>query len=210
MPKTNLTEIVAIIDKSGSMWSIAGDAIGGFNQFIEEQRKETGDANVSIILFDNTVYPLAEGIDVNAVTLLNEKNYRPNGGTALYDAIGNAITSTHNRVDALPEGEKPERFIFAILTDGAENASKEYSREAVEALIKDKTDNSDWQFIFLAANIDAKSTAESIGIKGEHAMNFAFHAGGIAGGYSTMSKSVSMYRSGEKIEKLESDYDDCK
>lgn len=204
MPKNNLTEIVVIIDKSGSMYSIAKDAIGGFNQFIKDQQKEAGDANVSIVLFDNEAYPLAEGIDVQSVTLLDANNYRPSGGTALYDAIGNAIASLNNRIDTLSDSEKPERFVFAILTDGEENSSKEYTREAIESMIKHNTDNNSWQFIFLAANIDAAQAASSIGINANFAMNFTPDSEGTFLSYNAMSKGVSAYRSGEKIDNLSS------
>lgn len=200
MTKSSSTEIVVILDKSGSMGWIRNDAIGGFNTFIQDQRKEEGEATVTVVLFDYKPFVIASGVDIDKVDLLTEETYRPSGGTALYDAIGKAISDFEYRLKDTPEDERPEQVVVAILTDGAENASTEYSDMQIQAMIKDKTDNAGWQFLFLAANIDAKAAAKSIGIDGQFAMNF--NVGEMIGTYDTLSRSVSQYRASGKIDDI--------
>ncbi|MGG1659551.1 vWA domain-containing protein [Brevibacillus sp. NRS-1366] len=194
MPKQGLTEIIAIIDKSGSMDSIKSDAIGGFNTFLESQKNTEGDANLTIVLFDSNYNQLTSGERIKLVQPLNDKTYVPSGMTALLDAIGRAIDEVSGRIANTPEDERPEKVISVILTDGDENASREYKRTQIMDKIKSKQEEG-WQFLFLAANQDAIKEANSIGINGNFAMNFAATGKGITNTYSAVTDAVSMYRS---------------
>lgn len=186
------TEIVFILDKSGSMQSIRKDAIGGFNSFIEEQKKAEGEANVTLVLFDSEVKVVYESVDIKEVADLNENTYVPSGLTAMHDAIGLAVDRLSKR---LSEQEvQPDNVVFAIMTDGYENASKEYSHGVIKTKIENMQKN-DWQFIFLGANIDAVGTAKSIGINGDYAGNFFASSAGVSQAMIHTNEMIVNYRS---------------
>jgi len=193
--KKSLTEIVFILDRSGSMYNIAGDAIGGFNSFLEEQKAVEGDTKMTLILFDSNVEVLHNGVDINQVEELNKSTYKPNGMTALLDAIGTGIDGLNKRVSEMSVEEQPTNFIFAIMTDGAENMSQSYTSKQIKNKIQNMTGQRDYQFIFLGANIDAVETANSFGI--DKAMAGQFTASGDGGSKAMLfaSEMVTSYRS---------------
>jgi uncharacterized protein YegL len=189
----NTTELVFIIDRSGSMAGLEKDTIGGFNAMIEKQKKEEGLALVSTVLFANASKVLHDRTEVREVAPLTEKDYVVGGGTALLDAIGGAIHHIGNvHKYARPE-DRPAHTIFIITTDGMENASHQYSSDKVKAMIRRQEEKYGWEFLFVAANIDAVETAERIGIRRERAANYQHDAEGTERLYRTMSTTVRSY-----------------
>lgn len=162
--KKDLTEIIFILDESGSMGSIKKDTIGGFNEFIEDQKKIPGEVKFTFVKFSDYYNLVTEGIALASVDHLNENTYKPSFSTALLDAVGKTINSVVTRLDNTPEEEKPEKVFFAILTDGQENASTEYEQKAINEMIKNQRTKENWEFLFLGADIDAWSGGSSIGI----------------------------------------------
>jgi len=197
--KENLTEIVFILDESGSMYNLVNDTIGGFNSFIDAQKEEVGEANVTTVAFSTTHRYIHEGVNLKDLIALNSKDYRPNGGTALLDTIGSTILDLGRKLDELGEGYKPSKVIFVITTDGEENASREFTRAKIKEMIELQTNTYNWQFLFLGANIDAVSTAESFGILRSFACNYTASSVGTESVYSGLSKTVSSYREGEAV-----------
>ena len=165
-------EIVLIIDKSGSMEAIKEDAIGGFNSFLSGQKKIDRPAKVTFVLFDDRYQLVHDGKEINKVESLTEETYVPSGTTALLDAVGQTIDRVGERLDNLPEEEKPENVIFFILTDGLENASSDYTRDRVKEMIEHQQSKYDWEFIYGGANQDAFAEAGSIGIKAQNSFDF--------------------------------------
>ena len=185
----NTTELVFILDKSGSMAGMEKDTIGGFNSMIEKQKQAEGKAYVSTVLFSNASQILHDRKDVTEIAPLTETDYRVGGGTALLDAIGetiNHIGSIHKYIR--PE-DVPQRTVFVITTDGMENVSRIYSHNKIKAMIKEQEEKHGWEFIFLAANIDAGEVAESMGIRRDRAVN-----------YSVAEETTEMYEElGERL-----------
>lgn len=169
--KKNLTELVFILDKSGSMLRMETDTIGGFNSMIANQKKEDGEAVVSTVLFSNYSKVIHDRIELNNIKDLTEKDYAVGGSTALLDAIGGAIHHIKNVHKYAREEDIPENTMFIITTDGYENASREYSSEKVKAMIKEQEEKG-WKFVFVAANIDAVETGSSLGINAEQCANY--------------------------------------
>lgn len=198
--KKDLTEIIFILDRSGSMGYLTEDTIGGYNTYIENQKKEKGEALVTTVLFDNEYEILHNGVNIKDIKPLTNKEYFARGMTALLDAVGMTVTSVGERLNKTPEEERPEKVIMIITTDGQENASKEYTRDRIKEMIEEQTNKYNWQFIFLGANIDAVSEAESIGIKAEFASNYGANSEGTKSVYATMDCLTSAYRSTGKIE----------
>lgn len=167
----NSTELVVILDRSGSMQRLAEDTIGGFNSLIENQRKLEGKCTVTTVLFDNKVEILYQGKNIKEVPTLTSKEYFARGSTALLDAIGITINETNSRISSMKEEEKPNKVLVAITTDGLENSSNEYSYSSIKSLIEEKKKKLGWNFIFLGANIDAIGEANKFGIERDMAMN---------------------------------------
>ena len=192
--KNNITEIVFILDRSGSMSGFEADTIGGFNATIEKQKEQDGKVYVSTVLFDNTSEVIHDRVDINEIKRMSRRDYQVRGCTALLDAIGGAIHHIGNiHKYARPENV-PEHTIFIITTDGMENASQRYSSEKVNEMIKRQTEKYGWEFIFLAANIDAVETAENIGIRKERAANYRQTKDGVYRSYCAMSEAISTVR----------------
>ncbi len=191
--KDSLTELVFILDKSGSMSPLTEDTIGGFNSMLEKQRAEDGEAYVSTVLFDSESHVLHDRIPIASVPLMNKKDYIPYGSTALIDAIGGAIHHIGNIHKYIRPEDVPAHTLFIIITDGMENASHEYSSDAVKKMISSRSEEG-WEFLFLGANIDAVETAQSIGIRRDRAADYLNDRAGTALNYSVLSKSVSAMR----------------
>ena len=206
--KNNITELVFILDRSGSMAGFEADTIGGFNSTIEKQRRQEGKVYVSTVLFDKVIHDRA---DISEVKPMTEEDYNVRGCTALLDAVGGAIHHIGNvHKYARPE-DVPEHTIFIITTDGMENASHNYSRSRVREMIKRQNEKYGWEFIFLAANIDAEDTAEEIGIRRERAVNYTQDEEGVKATYAVMCEAISSVREckgldrGEWRKKLDED-----
>ena len=170
--KNGITEMVFIIDKSGSMAGMEEDTVGGFNAMIEKQKKLDGKCYISTVLFSNRSSVLHDRIDIQKIEPLTEREYCVGGGTALLDAIGGAIHHIGNVHKYARNEDVPEHTIFVITTDGMENASCEYDSERVKQMIRRQEERYGWEFLFVAANIDAVETARNIGIRRERAANY--------------------------------------
>jgi hypothetical protein len=195
MTKPNLTAVAIILDSSGSMGPVQRDTIGGLNTFIEQQKLVEGEVNLTINLFDYDVRGLFNNIPIKTVPVLTEKHYQPNGGTALYDAIGKTINALGEYFGSLEEDQRPSKVIVAIMTDGEENASKKYNATVIKDMITHQTDVYAWQFVFLAANQDSCIAAQSVGIASTHSMNYASSGRGTKAAFMSLSSNVSATRS---------------
>ncbi len=190
----NLSEIVCIVDRSGSMQTIVDDAIGGFNAFLQEQKDAPGEATLTLALFNHEYQLLHDNVDIQDVPLLNATTYRPGGMTALLDAVGRTIDAVGERLAATPERMRPAKVIVAILTDGLENSSKEYSLAKVAQMIEHQRDMYSWEFIFLAANQDAIQTAGSLSIQPKDAVSFDATGEGVYNANLRMSSEIRSRR----------------
>ena len=179
------TEIIFIIDKSGSMAHLAGDTIGGFNGFIASQKALEGRATLTTVLFDTTWKMLHDGVDIQEVKPMTNADYTAYGGTAMLDAIGETINRVQDRHDELG-AEKPDNVIFVITTDGEENSSRKFNKAQIEKMIKHQTNGHGWEFMFLGANMDAVKEAASIGISSDRSVTYDYTSSGITTAYATM------------------------
>ncbi len=192
--KENLTEIVCVLDRSGSMGSIVNDAIGGFNTFLRDQKTQEGEATITVVLFDHEYKVLHNGVNIQDVPELDHTTFVPRGSTALNDAIGKSINEVGARLARAEESERPSKVIFVILTDGGENASKEFTAEQVKEMINHQKDVYSWMFVFLAANQDAFETASNYGISKGNAMQFASTSDSANIAYMNTSAFISRSR----------------
>jgi len=187
--KNNITELVFILDKSGSMAGFEKHTVGGFNATLEQQRKQEGYVYVSTVLFSNESERLHDRVDIHHLRPMMRDEYRPGGCTALMDAIGDTILHIQNiHKYARPE-DIPDHTVFVIITDGMENASIRYSSGTVKGMVKEQSEKG-WEFLFLAANIDAVETAETIGIRKERAGNYRQTADGMDKSYRAVSRAI--------------------
>ena len=192
--KKNLTEIVFILDRSGSMAGLEGDTIGGFNGMIEKQKCEPGEAYVSTVLFDNVSEVIHDRVDIQKIEPMTNRDYYVRGCTALLDAVGEAIHHIGNVHKYAREEDRPEKTLFVITTDGMENASRKYSYEKVRSMIQRQQEKHGWEFIFLGANIDAAKEAARFGISEDRAANYHADHKGTAVIYEAMSEAVCNVR----------------
>lgn len=190
----NLTELVCIIDKSGSMGAIQSDAIGGFNSFLAAQKKEPGDTRFTLVLFDTQFETPYHGVPIKDVVPLDETSYVPGGCTALLDATGQTIRGIGKRLEKTPEADRPGKVIVAILTDGEENSSRHFNQQQVLDMITHQQAKYNWEFVFLAANQDAIATGASIGIQAADSVAFSATPDGISAAYCLMDQAVSKKR----------------
>ena len=197
--RKNATELVFILDRSGSMSGLETDTIGGFNSMIEKQKTEEGEAMVTTILFDHMVETLHDRADIRKLQPMTPKDYYVRGMTALLDAVGSTIQHIGHVHAVMGEDNVPEHTMFVITTDGMENASKEFTAEAVKRLIEEKKTKDNWEFLFLGANIDAVKAAGNIGISADRAVNYHSDAVGTALNYSVVSETVSCMRKGKGV-----------
>ena len=192
--KKNLTEIIFIVDRSGSMQGLEKDTIGGFNSLIEKQKKIEGDALISTVLFANESKVIHDRVDVKDVKPMTENNYITGGCTALLDAIGNAIHHISNIHKYARKEDVPEHTLFVITTDGMENASRTYTYPKVKKLIENQKEKHGWEFMFLGANIDAVNVASYMGIDENRAVNFNCDSEGTDLNYEVLNDAIGVLR----------------
>ena len=192
--KKNLTELVFILDRSGSMAGLEDDTVGGFNAMIEKQKSEPGEALISTVLFDNVSQVIHDRVDLQAVAPMTRKEYYVRGCTALLDAVGGAIHHIGNVHKYAREEDRPEKTLFVITTDGMENASRKYSYDRVKMMIQRQKEKYGWEFIFLGANIDAVKEAARFGIGADRAANYHADRKGTGVIYETVSDAICHVR----------------
>lgn len=192
----NLTDITIVLDRSGSMASVQDDTIGGFNTFLSEQQSVDGEANLSLVQFDDQYEVVYDGRPIKSADKLTPATFQPRGMTALLDAIGRTINSVGTRLGALDESERPDKVVMVIMTDGFENASKEFDNIKIAEMIRTQTNDYNWQFLFVGANQDAVLSAKSMGIAASHSMSYAANAVGTQDVYTSLSANIKSYRVG--------------
>ena len=195
-----MTELVFILDRSGSMSGLESDTIGGFNSMIEKQKKEAGEAVVSTVLFDNESVVIHDRLPLNNVPRMTEEEYFTRGCTTLLDAVGGAIHHIGNVHKYARKEDVPEKTLFIITTDGYENASRRYDYDKVRKMIQRQKETYGWEFLFLGANIDAAAEAKRFGIGADRAVDYLADAEGTALNYRVLNNIVSSVRSGEALE----------
>lgn len=209
--KKGLTELVFILDRSGSMSGLESDTIGGYNTLLQKQKKEPGEAVITTVLFDDKYELLHDRINLRGIEPITDKEYFVRGSTALLDAVGKTINKIGNVQKNTIEDERAEHVMFVITTDGMENASREFSYEKVRQMIEHQKNKYDWEFIFLGANIDAIAAAERFGISKDRAANYNADSEGTLLNYEVISQTVSCMRESHTIpedwkERIEEDF----
>ena len=210
--KKNLTELVFILDRSGSMAGLEDDTIGGFNAMIEKQKAEPGEALVSTVLFDNRSEVIHDRLPLDKVPAMPRKEYYVRGCTALLDAVGNAVHHIGNVHKYAREEDRPARTLFVITTDGMENASRRYDYHRVKEMIERQKERHGWEFVFLGANIDAAKEAARFGIDADRAANYHADRRGTGVVYEAMNQLVSCCRAERPLDSnwrsgIDADYD---
>ncbi len=200
--RKGLTEVVFILDRSGSMSGLESDTIGGFNSMLGQQRKGEGKVLISTVLFDDKVEVLHDRVDIAKVEPMNDKQYFVRGCTALLDAVGGAIHHIGNVHKYAREEDRPEKTLFVITTDGMENASRQYSYEKVKSMVERQKEKYGWEFLFLGANIDAVAEAGRFGIAPERAVNYECDSAGTELNYRVLSQTVSMVRAADSVAEM--------
>jgi len=192
--KKNLTELVFILDRSGSMSGMEKDTIGGFNSFIEKQKKLEGECVLTTVLFDNRCEVLHNRVCIEGVMPLTDRDYYARGTTALMDAVGISIENVLCAHRYTAKAQRPEKVMFVIMTDGMENASRRYDRKKVRQMIETCKSEYGWEFLFLGANIDAEETAESFGISRNNAVDYHADSEGTRLNYEVISETIAQVR----------------
>lgn len=188
------TELVFILDKSGSMHGLEQDTIGGFNSMLQKQKELDGECRITTVLFDNRYELLHDRIDIRAVSSMTEKEYQVGGTTALLDAIGRTVQKLVSVQKNTAKEYRADRVLFVIITDGQENASREYSSDRVKEMIQLEKEKYGWEFVFLGANIDAVETAGRLGISRDRAVDYVPDGAGTALNFQMMSETVAAFR----------------
>ncbi len=197
--KKGKTELVFILDRSGSMSGLETDTIGGFNAMLKQQKEVDGECFITTVLFDHEVMLLHDRIDIQAVSPMTAKQYFVRGSTALLDAAGSTINKIISVQRNTAEEHQAEKVLFVIITDGEENSSREYSLEKVRQMIEHQKEHYNWEFIFLGANIDAVSAAAGLGIHSDRSQNFVADRLGTNLNFRVMSEAVESYRMGSAM-----------
>lgn len=195
--KQNLTEMLMILDMSGSMHSLRADTIGGYNSLIEEQKKEDGEAVVTTVLFNNDYIVLHDRVNIKDVMPITEKEYVPCGSTALLDAIGQGVTVVGKALAEMPEEERPSKVVVTIITDGYENSSREYDWATIKAMIKEQREKYNWIFTFIGADIDTMQVSNSLGIDAKLSKSYTKDSAGSNSVYASVSKAMKKVRASE-------------
>ena len=190
----NETDITVVLDRSGSMASVRDDTIGGFNSFLQEQKAVPGSARVSLVQFDDQYESVYECRDVQDAPDLSPRTFVPRGSTALLDAIGRTLNATGARLAALPEAARPEKVLLVVMTDGLENASREFSARQVFDMITHQRDKYQWEVVFIGANQDAVLTGASYGLPASNALDYAATPAGTRHALSILSKATTKMR----------------
>lgn len=196
----NLTEMIFILDMSGSMQHLRTDTIGGYNALLDEQRKQSGDCNVTTILFDDRYIVLHDRKDIKDVQPLTEADYCPRGTTAMLDAVGKTVIDIGQKLALMKEEDRPGNVIVTIITDGMENASKEFTWNQIQDMIKEQRKKYSWIFTFIGANIDVQKVSQDMGIDTRFAKSYSASKAGTDTVYKAMSKTVSFTRSKKMME----------
>ena len=209
--KKNLTEIVFILDRSGSMAGLEDDTIGGFNAMIEKQKQEPGEALVSTLLFDNESEVIHDRVNIQEIEPMTRKEYYVRGCTALLDAVGSAIHHIGNVHKYAREEDRPEKMLFVITTDGMENASRKYTYDRLKMMIERQKEKYGWEFLFLGANIDAAREAARFGISADRTANYHADSEGTTVIYEAVSEAVCNVRASRPMtadwkKKVDADY----
>ena len=192
------TDITVVLDRSGSMSSIRGDTIGGFNAFLKDQQGESGAARLTLVQFDNQYEVVHDNLPLAEVPELTETTFVPRASTALLDALGRTINSTGARLASLPEADRPKNVIFVVITDGLENASTEFTREKVFEMVSHQTEKYAWDFVYLGANQDAIAVGQSLGVRAGSSLSYTASAVGTSNTYDNASLHVKELRRGNK------------
>lgn len=192
--RDNLTELVFILDRSGSMSGLESDTIGGYNSLLAKQKKEKGEAAVTTVLFDDGMKMIHNRMPIKLVRKLTKKDYYVGGCTALLDAVGETIDHIWSCHKEMKKEDRPGKTLFVITTDGLENASKKYSFKDIKKMIEKKKEKQGWEFLFLGANIDAIEVAGSMGIKADRAVNYHCDSEGTALNYAVLGRAISRAR----------------
>ena len=211
MMKNNITELVFILDRSGSMSRLVSDTIGGFNSLIDRQKEVDGKCYVTTVLFDTRIQRLHDRVDLQQVPEMTRRDYVPGGCTALLDAVGSTIEHIVNIHRYARPADVPENTLFVITTDGLENASQRFTRDQIKKMVETEQEKYGWQFIFLGANIDAFDAGSSMGFRPEHITNFVADGEGLEANYRSVGRAVSAARCSAPIsadwkEEAEADY----
>ncbi len=197
--KKELTELVCILDRSGSMSGLESDTIGGYNAMLEKQRKEPGETVITTVLFNDRYELLHDRIRIKGIAPITEKEYFVRGSTALLDAVGRTIGKIDSAQKHTVEDERAEHVMFIITTDGLENASREFSNEKVKQMIEHQKKTYGWEFIFLGANMDAAAEAERFGIQRNRAVNYHADSEGTLLNYMVISDTISCLRTSHHL-----------
>jgi uncharacterized protein YegL len=195
----NATELVFILDRSGSMRGLEDDTIGGFNAFVDKQKALKSEVHISTILFNHQVQLLHDRIDLSAVLPLTSKDYEVGGSTALLDAIGYGIDKIVSVQKSMTAKHQAQKVLFVVMTDGHENASRQYSAQDIKKMIEHQEQRYGWEFIFMGANIDALSTSREYGFRKERSTNFKADAKGMLMNFKSIDKMVSDFRQDKEI-----------
>jgi len=201
--RKGLTEMVFILDRSGSMNGLERDTIGGFNGMLGKQRGEPGEANVTTVLFDDKYEIIHDRVSIEAVRPMTEREYYTRGCTALLDAVGRTISRMGNVQKYMPEELRAEKVIFVIVTDGYENSSREYDWERVRRMIRRQKEKYGWEFLFLGANMDAEEEAEKFGIQRDRAATYSNDSEGVGLNFVVMEKTIRTLRSMDDMSMLD-------
>ena len=192
--KENFTSINVIIDRSGSMSTLATDTIGGFNTFLTDQKGQPGEAVLTLCTF-NTDYRLVHDfVRLTSVPNLDAKSYSPSGGTALLDAMGATITEVGKKLAAMNEDDRPSKVIVLVITDGQENSSRKYTKQQVADMVKHQQDTYNWEFMFFGASLDQVADGVALGISTQNSMNYSPTGVGVKSLYRSISDSTTTYR----------------
>lgn len=204
--KKGLTELVFVLDRSGSMGGLESDTIGGFNAMLEKQKKQEGEANVTTVLFDTGCAVIHDRVPIGDIRPLSEKEYSVRGCTALLDAMGNTVFRMKNAQKLLPKKQRAEKVIFVIITDGLENSSRKYSFEDISGMVQKQKKKHGWEFLFLGANMDAVAQAARVGIEAGRAVRYCNDKEGVAMNYRVVGETVCAMRSAPQMADVGADW----
>ena len=201
--RKNLTEVVFILDRSGSMAGLELDTIGGFNSMIEKQKKEEGEAIVSTVLFDDRSDVIYDRVDLKKVEPMNDTQYYVRGCTALLDALGGAVKHIKTVHKYAREDDRPEKTVFIVTTDGMENSSRKYDYDEVRKMVEKQRKEAGWEFIFLGANLDSVEYAGRMGFSAKTSVNYESDSRGTLKNYEVLGRTLSAVRCAKRTENLD-------